>query len=597
VAVSTYTNAPATPWRGSTIANRSSVDRVATLDALRGIAALTVALSHGREVFFIGTMPYLKAYPFDLWPSSLLVYLTAPLMSGAIGVSLFFILSGYVIHRSYAPSLAADNLTFDAPTFLMRRMIRIYPTLLLALLVTFLCDSLTRTFVLHHNLGDVDLWSLLVNVLSLQGLLGEPYGSNSPLWSLAIEMQFYLVYPLALMVRRRISATAMLGVAAGISLLGALVSASTTSTVAFPQYYIAWWIGAYMADREAAGQSLPRRWQVWSTLLIAFGCITYQLQYWYIARIAWAVGLAPVMMAVIHRADPRLSQNAVLGWLGQCSYTLYAVHFPIIVLLSAMIFGGVKQPQILWSLLLTGVAIAACYPAYLLAERPSIQLLERVRHRRATDVVSPRITRVCTVLSRWVEHKMGSVMRQATKLWNGSRQRLLARHLQVAVASHPVFQPPHLDRAQPLTRHQANANYGYFLSQRMDRAAHMTFLLSKFGVDSHDRVAVDAWVARYGTALLPTWQHAGALRHTPLWNGRFATLNLVHDLAVLTGETAIRSNTGWHWAQSETACASGAVLTNGRLTLDLVQEVADICLQSELRPFGLRGLRQKLARG
>ena len=357
---------------------RRMPERVAVLDALRGIAALIVVLMHGRQVLWVGMQPYFQTHPLDLSMPSLLAVVMAPLAYGAIGVSLLFVLSGYVIHRGSARLLAKGETRFDTWAFYKRRFWRIYPTLLLALLVTVLCDSVSRSYAAHPEIRDPSLWALISSGLALQGIVTDPYGSNSPLWSLAIEIQFYLVYPLALLVRARIGMDRMLVFAAAVSVAGAFVL-HLQGITAFPQFYLAWWLGAYIADREAAGRPLPQQWPWFAAAFITAGCVAYTYDACSLGIVLWAIGLAPLLAFVIERNFAVLAASAALTGLGRFSYTLYAVHFPILVLASAVLFNGVRQTSLVWAMAITAATVVACYGAYLLAERPSIQLLENMR--------------------------------------------------------------------------------------------------------------------------------------------------------------------------------------------------------------------------
>ncbi len=551
-----------------------AVGRVGVLDALRGLAALVVVLTHGREVFFVGTLPYLKTHPFDVSPGSLLAYATAPLMSGAIGVCVLFVLSGYVIHRPNARPLAAESAPFDAGSFYLRRLVRIYPTLLLALVMTLICDEVARGFVDHPKLGDTSAQSFAASLLALQGLIAEPYGSNSPLWSLAIEIQFYLVYPLALVAWRRLGPERMLAATAAASLIGAWACAQFDLTM-FAEYYLAWWLGAYIADREVRGLPLARYWPWIAAVSIAAGCISYQYTYCYLGRMLWALGLAPLLMYLMQRNVGWLAGSSLLKELGQFSYTLYAVHFPIMVLLSAVLFAGVKQPNILWALGLSCVATAACYPAYLLAEKPSVAWLARLRNGASGGA--------------WEDAAMFG-MTGFVGRWN-------ARRLARAVQTYPVFHPPFPTPPALRTDEETHANYAYFLSQRADRVADLKFLLEQFGTDATDAQALDHWVAAFGAGLIPSEAHVHALTtHSPAWTGRYASLNVVHDLAVALGEAAMQQDHRWTWACDPLATGSGALLIQGARRVDLVAEVAQCLRSPELRRAGLQRSRQFLSR-
>lgn len=365
--------------------------RLAVLDAIRGFAALLVVLMHARDVMWSGMMNYITANPYDMRLVSLMAYASAPLMYGAIGVSLLFVLSGYVIHRPNTPSLdvgpgsAPSSPPFDGKAFYVRRFVRIYPTMILALAVTMLCDAASRATGALPAEIDGSTWALFVNLAGLQGILSWPYGSNHPLWSLAIEIQFYLSYPIALSLRRRIGMDAMLLVALSTSVLGAILI-HLNGVTAFPQFYVAWWAGAYVADWERSGRPMPQAWKLVGIALLVAGCAAYSMRLCSLGIVLWSLGIAPVLAAILARPRRLPSLAMPLQMVGQFSYTLYAIHFPVIILLSAVMLGGSRNPNIAWSILAAAVTIPVAYAAYWLAERPSILWLKSMRARELSAV-------------------------------------------------------------------------------------------------------------------------------------------------------------------------------------------------------------------
>jgi len=196
--------APRIPTRG----------HLKALDGVRGLAILMVIVSHGFEsnhqsggllVRFLGDLFYY----------------------GFFGVDLFFVLSGFLITGILFDSLQDEGFFRK---FYMRRALRIFPLYYVVLLVCFLL-----TPVLHLHWGDMG-WLL---VLYLQNLHPAVISQFSPgagiglyhFWSLAIEEQFYLVWPALVFLlrgRRAILTATLAGSAAAIVLrlilLGAHVS-------------------------------------------------------------------------------------------------------------------------------------------------------------------------------------------------------------------------------------------------------------------------------------------------------------------------------------------------------------------------------------
>ena len=100
--------------------------------------------------------------------------LSAPLALGGTAVSLFFVISGYCIHRSFAIQLAADPAHEPGwRAYFIRRAWRIYPVLIAVMLITLLLDQLTiHRYPDDLELGSLSFHTMLVNLCALQGLVG-----------------------------------------------------------------------------------------------------------------------------------------------------------------------------------------------------------------------------------------------------------------------------------------------------------------------------------------------------------------------------------------------------------------------------------------
>lgn len=352
-----------------------AVGHVDMIDMIRGFAALTVAFYHAREILWVGMRDFMQHDP-QVSLTSVLSYLTFPFVWGGVGVPIFFVVSGYVIHRRSARDLAIGRSPeFSPRSFLWRRFVRIYPTLFAALLLTFFCDLVSHHFVPQNaKLGDESLSAFSWNVLALQGIVGPAYGSNGPLWTLALEIQFYAVYPLALLIRRRIDSERMLLLALAVSVLGAL-TLEVQGIVAFPAYYVSWWLGAYVADREAQGKELIAGWPVWAAISIAIGCALVLMHFaGFGAHIAWALGFAFILAKILRIQNTGYYSFAgrPLAVVGGFSYSLYAIHVPLTVMISSVLFHGDRQASILVTILSFCSVVGVAYVFYLVAERPSI---------------------------------------------------------------------------------------------------------------------------------------------------------------------------------------------------------------------------------
>ncbi|HEX2315489.1 MAG TPA: acyltransferase [Thermomonospora sp.] len=176
--------------------------RLAWLDALRGLAAVSVALHHAAYHYAPGLRRQITAW-FD---------------PGLYGVMVFFLVSGYIIPASLERSGSLGR-------FWVGRVFRIYPLLLVALAATVLIAA-GGLWPLRRGLTDLDRWAVvLAHLTMLQDLVAVPNALNV-LWTLSYEMVFYLLVAalFAVGLHRRSA-----GVAAGLA--GAALAATALAGV------------------------------------------------------------------------------------------------------------------------------------------------------------------------------------------------------------------------------------------------------------------------------------------------------------------------------------------------------------------------------
>ncbi len=161
-----------------TASTKLSEERVPALDGIRGIAILLVLISHG--------MSFLQPAPGSVLPR-LLVF-------GWCGVDLFFVLSGFLITGILIRTRNAGN---RASSFYVRRVLRIFPIYYLTLIVLFVLAAgspamrfmVGLTGVTEHAVffGYLQNWLLFWNPM--------PHSIVGHFWTLAVEEQFYLIWP------------------------------------------------------------------------------------------------------------------------------------------------------------------------------------------------------------------------------------------------------------------------------------------------------------------------------------------------------------------------------------------------------------------
>lgn len=367
------------------------------IDAMRGMAALLVAYFHCRQVAWVGLHRFHEAMGFSLEPSVVLGYLTMPIAWGSAGVSIFFVISGYCIHRNPAARLAADpSYRLDTPIFWARRFARIYPVLFAALLLTLAFDSISLSLPpVNHKILSIGPKAFLISLFSLQGLLAHPYGSNGALWTLSIEVQFYVFYPLLFAARRRFGMPVVMAVIAAINVVSGYLL-EPVWIYFFTSYWFSWTLGACLAERRvaAADLTLTRRqslyWRLAAATLAILGCAVFNYSVYigqYIAFQLWALGFACLMRTTLKAEGAPLADGSLLmRALARCglfSYSLYVIHLPIFICLQAVFFRSVLQLSILPTFAFMPVAIAAACLFYVCVERPAMRWSSSIRRRKS----------------------------------------------------------------------------------------------------------------------------------------------------------------------------------------------------------------------
>jgi peptidoglycan/LPS O-acetylase OafA/YrhL len=327
----------------------SATREIRVLNLVRSAAALLVVLGHVRLLFI---EDYADARVHG--PVHALLYATTSLGSEAVIV--FFVLSGYfvgggVIHRLRQGRFAWGD-------YASARLTRLWIVLIPALVLTLCIDLAGRALLASSDVyalpssyagipsePSYSVFTVLGNVAFLQGIFVPVLGSNGPLWSLAYEFWYYLLFPLLMvgMWKGQRLSTRLLSLFAAIVvcfitwgdllllfpcwLAGAVIAAQTPRiasvlhrmppvlwrvlrTIAFPAL-----LGTMIAAHES---SLPSRSGAWLIALVAAGAIAV-----FVEDARWGRRLDPLFS--------RLSETA------HSSYSLYAIHMPIVAILAAMI--------------------------------------------------------------------------------------------------------------------------------------------------------------------------------------------------------------------------------------------------------------------
>ncbi|MET0329896.1 MAG: acyltransferase [Dyella sp.] len=307
--------------------------RFTELDSLRGLAALGVVLWHYSGMY--GAQPLLGA-------------LRPLYLSGGLLVDFFFVLSGFVLSRSF--DRAGRRQQFGRNVW--ARIARMYPLHLLTLLVIVAVDGLNQAAG-HPPRAANDGYHLALNLMLLQSSgLQHDYSFNGPSWSISAEFLINVVF-LGLIARggrlgrwaMALMALACAGVLVhygildhGVPVQGMLGGVLDVSLV---RCWLGFFIGTqcyrYYQARQRDGVLVAH----WRGDVVGVGALVLVLAY--MARLIpqshWgdvllaALGFPGLILGTLHSRHLRgLLQRRPLTYLGEISYSIYLVHFPLIVI-------------------------------------------------------------------------------------------------------------------------------------------------------------------------------------------------------------------------------------------------------------------------
>ncbi|MEO6055111.1 MAG: acyltransferase [Chthoniobacterales bacterium] len=302
------------------------------LDHLRGIAVLMVFLYHAfGQAFKMSQLPWEGWFHCFQVPSVVIAFF--PVMVGWCGVAVFFALSGFCIHLSYERSRNKS-----LRDFYVRRIFRIYPPYLLCLVI-FSFIYPWRAIDFHSLVNTQNFFTHLFLVYNFDFKFF--YGINVAFWSIAVEFQLYLIYPILLWLVRRVNWLGALTIL-GIIEIGLRFTEGYLSTVyntdlpyfiiGAPIYFwFSWSVGARLANAYVKGEPLPflrlpvRFWVV-LTLLAMLVHPLFPLAFTFMA-IATVTFMARQFMRPRSLILPGLQH---LRFAGLISYSIYLLHFPIL---------------------------------------------------------------------------------------------------------------------------------------------------------------------------------------------------------------------------------------------------------------------------
>lgn len=346
------------------------------LDGLRGVAILLVVIYHNFgfiDYFFFG------------W----------------LGVDLFFVLSGFLITDILLKTVGKKNYLKN---FYIRRILRIFPLYYLSLILFLIViPKLTHQFnIKYYTDNQVWLWTYLQNWLYI---FKDPDQTNTlnHLWSLAVEEQFYLAWPLVILLLRKpkyllFFITSLLVAVLGFRLwiwnyqianlayynlytfsridgicIGCIIAIMHRININFFKYYTSL-IVLFFAGLNFIFFFINRKYNFTFPYLALIGYSTFAMMF----------GLL-VNEAILkeNRFINIIFNNRLLNFFGKISYGFYVFHWPVYILISPYLLNLVSKYLTGWpvkftvSLLATFVAIIISWISYQYFEKYFLKLKDK----------------------------------------------------------------------------------------------------------------------------------------------------------------------------------------------------------------------------
>ena len=344
----------------------SALKHIPALDGIRAFAVLLVILFHAKA-------PFMKA--------------------GYLGVDAFFVLSGFIITTLLLREFDAKG-TINFLHFYIRRLLRLYPALLLLLALVLGCFWLVLGKPPTEVRGFYRDAFFAATYLSDFALHFEWMSRASALmhtWSLSVEEHYYIIWPFVLLMLARHVPRPRLA-----KTLGAIFLLSLAWKMAACVYFdaalayrfdlrdsgllLGGWLAAY---RHGGGKIAEYKALLAASFILFLACLFTD---W--PRVSWTFVLGVsvteiftcfLIYAVVEEGQSRAAKflgGAVPVYLGKISYGMYLFHYPIAVYVS---LGNDWRVTFVVSYFL---ALAVASASYFAVERPALALAKKYRESR-----------------------------------------------------------------------------------------------------------------------------------------------------------------------------------------------------------------------
>jgi len=374
------------------------------LDLCRGLSAIYVVIYHLQTTLFA---------PFA-GTSHLEGYVIYFIDSGYLAVMIFFVLSGFLISSSVISAMTNNRWSWK--TYLTNRLTRLWIVLIPALLLTLAWDKLIGIIFDSSNWNQaLNLNTLIGNIFFMQTLHVQAFGGNGPLWSLAYEFWYYLLFPCLILAFRSKGVISKV-----IYVIVSVILMLVVGKVVL-MYFIIWLLGAALVFIPKIPQLnhykivtltttaslflfslVARRFIHFVGLESGTSNMTQVLLRSFTSELFVGVTFSLLLYTVLHAYNtPRkFGSISVSRFLASFSYTLYLTHFPVMMFIVTYVGTNVWEVNVRHNLYVVGIATIMLLYAWLVSRftEAKTSLIRRVisekilmRRGLSSDVVDNKL--------------------------------------------------------------------------------------------------------------------------------------------------------------------------------------------------------------
>jgi len=320
------------------------------------------------------------------------------MVGGVLGVDVFFVISGFVITGVLLRARDSTG-TIYFMTFYGRRARRILPAAVLVIIASLVAERLIVGVGGAHVVASEARWAAVFaanfNTRSVTDVFLIRPEPLQPYWSLAVEEQFYLVYPLCFfavaMIGRRWTFLMKLGVfltaVVAISFIWSVVSSPSFTFTAYVSPFTRAWelaCGALLAVATGTLKKLPKRVAAIMTWVGIAGIVAMSFVLRLDVSYPFAVLVLPVAATSLVIAGgtsvPRAGSEILLKlapfkWVGRWSYSLYLWHYAVLIIGLQALHQSKLRSSLTTNFLLVMIALPLAVGTYFAVEQP-------IRHSR-----------------------------------------------------------------------------------------------------------------------------------------------------------------------------------------------------------------------